>query len=264
MAWMMLKSPSMVRRYTIELLVLLALGAAVFPSVAQSQETDDSAGTGITAERVDSALDGLLAGGDYNYDEQTLDEPQWLISLRQWMDDLGQRWGGSPISFMKGGGISLFGYLLILILALLVLVFVLMRLLGGPSRLAIDGLGVERGADIAGTWSDSGAQKAVELASLGNFREAASMLFKSSLRGLDSLGWIRYRTSSASRQYLRQLRRSAELYPVFRDLLGRFEVAYYRKSMPDHTDWSYMYERYHSLVEVATSIKPPAYMTRGR
>jgi hypothetical protein len=88
------------------------------------------------------------------------------------------------------------------------------------------------------------------------------VLLRTTLKGLDSVGWIRYRDSAGSRLYLRQLRRSAELYPLFRDFLGRFEVAYYRKQTPDEDDWTFMYDKYRDLARVAVAVQPPAYILR--
>lgn len=247
--------------------VLIVIMLMIFAGAAWSQESVDTEVVDtevgdITAESVEESLQTLTADGEYEYEEDRLDEPEWLLALQEWLNDLGQRWRGGPVSFLNRGGFAMFGLILVIVLALLVLLFILIRLFGRSYESGIGGRRFEGEMEITGKWGESGAEKATELASTGNYREAVSVLFRATLAGLDSLGWIRYRKSNASRQYLRQLRRSAELYPVFRDLLWKFEVAYYRKDTPDSEDWSFMYDRYKSLVEVATSIRPPAYMRR--
>ena len=250
-------------RRCVKILILTAVIAiAISAGPVWSQDDMESVSTGITAEKIENSLEELTADGEYVYEESTLDEPEWLLAFQEWFGNLGRQWGGSPLNLLNRGGFQLFGMVLVLILAMLVLVFILMRLFGRSYGPGSEGMAFEKGMESMGAWGDAGVNKARELASTGNYREAVSVLFRASLNGLDNLGWIKYRTSSASRQYLRQMRRSAELYPVFRDFLQRFEVAYYRKDAPDSDDWSFLYDQYHSLAEVATSVRPPAYMQR--
>jgi hypothetical protein len=260
---MMLESPKMPERLEKILVVAAIIVAAMSAGAVWSQDAEEPESSGITEARIENALQELTADGEYDYEESSLDEPQWLLAMQEWFGGLMSRWGESPANRIIRTRFQMFGIVLVLLLAILVLVFILMRLFGRSYGPRGEGGAFDKGMEAMGAWGDGSAKKASELASMGNYRDAVSVLFRSSLIGLDNLGWIKYRTSSASRFYLRQLRRSAELYPVFRDFLQRFEVAYYRKETPDSDDWTFLFDQYHSLVEVATSVRPPAWMRRS-
>ena len=218
---------------------------------------DGKAARGLDSERVRTSLDELIATDKYNYDPGILDDPPWLVKLKEWLKNFSNRSGfgilnglnmGSPIVISIIVGIAVF----------IMFIFVLIRRMGagrkrGFANSNADGID---GLDAFEAWGDLDSGTARKLASQGRFKEACSVLFKSALKGLGKSGWIKYRTSGGSRQYLRQLRRSEELYPLYRDLLGRFEVAYYRKDIADETDWTFMLGIYETLAKSATTYRP--------
>jgi len=244
------------------ILLVLSLFVAT-PALAQD---GGNAGSSRLDERsVQEAMAHLTEGDRYTYDETTLEEPIWLLRIKEWFKNLRERWDRSPGSIVS----ELDPVDILLILSVVVVVIVLLILLPriiewgvrGSREGASGGAGGMEG--LAGVWGEAEARRALELASGGMLREAVSVLLRTTLKGLDSVGWIRYRDSAGSRSYLRQLRRSADLYPLFRDFLGRFEVAYYRKETPDQDDWAFMYEKYRDLARVAVAVRSPSYILRG-
>jgi hypothetical protein len=141
------------------------------------------------------------------------------------------------------------------VLLILILAFLVMRLTGfgrkGKSGFIIAGTG--NGDPALGAWSEGNIRKAMEYAASGLYRNAISVLFRSALQGLDESGWIRYRKSGASRAYLRQLRKSENLYPLFRDMLYRFEIAYYKNDETFAEDWNQLLGIYQNLAKTAVT-----------
>ncbi len=221
--------------------------------------------SGISREVVDAAIARLSAEQEYQYDERALDDPVWLTALRRWFRSLLERWGESPVSDAESRGFAVLGIILAAALIILMLFLYVPRVLcwTGPESKNLFGEGLAGEGEGAGMWGETGVGRAVDLAASGMLREAVSLLFRSTLRGLDNMGWIRYRKSAASRLYLRQLRRSEDLYPLFRDLLRRFELAYYSKDTPDQDDWMFLYSKYRDLAAAAVKVRPPSYMRRA-
>lgn len=221
-------------------------------------ETSSDTEYGFNAQDVESTIAELNSDGTYTYDETALDDPPWLLRIKEWWRNFLQRFLYNPPDDPENANMRTFSYLLIGAIILLFFILFLYKLLGKSYTGVGEGsaAGVNGEFDIPGSWGDTGATKASELAASGQFREAISVLFKSALRGLSNVGWINYRSSDGSRMYLRQLRRSADLYPVYRDFLGFFEVAYYRKGNPTDGDWRYLFESYGNLARIA-STNPP-------
>jgi len=252
----------MSRRVAIVLPLLLALFLSLAAAAVAAAGDDAPESYPLTKQGVEDALADLTSGDRYKYDESVLDDPAWLLRLREWFDGLIRRLIGGPSPAVGIGGFRMISTIIIAALLTLMGVLLLMRIGWSPAR---QGAGADSGVfDVngLGSWSDADVRKATELASAGLFREAVSTLFRSALKGLGDLGWIRYRSSGGSRSYLRQLRRSADIYPLFRDLLGRFEVAYYRKVTPDEDDWSFMFGAYENLARAAVVNPPPSHSER--
>ncbi len=254
------------RKYAIILLLLVILLLMAGPMFAQDEsatgtpeKVSPTPRTSITESIIDGSLHRLMSEGVYDYDEGLIDDPPWLLRLKEMWRNFRQRLANNPVT--SSGYIGSTSMSIIMVVAILVLIVVLFlfRTFGSPyGRAGIVGQGAADGdLDMPGVWSEAGMMDATKLAAAGNFRDAISVLFKSALKGLGNLGWIRYRKSGGSRAYLRQLRRSAELYPVYRDFLGRFEVAYYRKDYPGDEDWQFMIDRYGDLARLAASNPPP-------
>lgn len=226
-------------------------------------DKEDITESGVTHSSVENTLSGILAedgGGRYSYREGSLEDPPWVTAFRNWLKRVQDRWNssGGP----AGDSIRLFNIWIAVSFVVLVLVvlYFIARILGfkfvgkqDPVKIAI-----ENGDVLIGTWGEEGARKAIEFASAGKFRDAISLLFRSSLRGLDHSGWIRYRKSGGSRHYLRQLRVSESLYPLFREMLGRFEIAFYKNDQTYEDDWTFLYDKYQDLARTAVAVKPIA------
>jgi hypothetical protein len=216
----------------------------------------------VDRERVEEAVASIASTGEYAYKEATFEDPVWLRKVWDWIRRLNERWESSPLNSPRTP-FSFIGIALLLLLVVGAAGLLLTRVMGADgSGLRASGDGEVREAGAAGVWERAEVDRAAELASAERFREAVSALFGSLLRGLDSSGWIKYRHGRPSRAYLRQLRRSAELYPHFRDFLARFEIAYYRKGEPDSEDWQFLRGVYGNLARVAADTAPPAYMRR--
>lgn len=259
----MIELGKMVARTAISILIVaLVLG---FPNAvsAADEETQTEAASGISKQRISEAVATLSASGDYTYEEATFEDPAWLRRFKAWVARMGDRWESSPLNPRRTTPYSLVGVVLLLLLVVGAAGLLLTRVMAAePFRPRGSGGLVGGEAGGAGRWEEADESRAAELAASGRLREAVSALFASLLRGLDSSGWIRYRRGRASRAYLRQLRRSAELYPLFRDFLGRFEIVYYRKGDPDQDDWRFLRGVYVNLAHVAAERVPPAYMRR--
>jgi hypothetical protein len=218
----------------------------------------ESASSGVTADRVHDSLERLTQGDKYDYSEGSLDDPPWVLAFKDWLRNLMSRWQSSPMTSAAQGEWTRFAIILSCAILLVGAAIFLLQLMGrgfGTSRSAITAAGINNIPER--TWGEEVSKYALELASGGKFRDAVSVLFKSTLKSLDNMGWIKYRQSVGSRGYLRQLRKSAELYPLFRDLLGRFEVAYYAKEQANEDDWNFIYGKYRSLAETAGAVNSP-------
>jgi hypothetical protein len=220
---------------------------------------------GFNAQDVESVVSRLASGDEYKYDESTLDDPPWLLRLKEWWRNFRQRMGSGPMNNLDFEGMTTVSFIIVAVVVVLIFGVFLYRMLERRYGSSIAGSGEGSDGEFGniGAWGDTGVSKATEIAATGMFRDAISVLFKSALRGLSNVGWINYRSSGGSRIYLRQLRRSAEIYPIYRDFLSRFEVAFYRKDSADEQDWSYMYETYGNLARTA-SANPAKVPTRNR
>jgi len=218
---------------------------------------DGKVARGLDAERVRTSLDELIATDRYTYDPGILDDPPWLAKIKEWWKNFSNRSGIGILDGLTLGS-PLVISIIVGIVVFVMFIFVLIRRMGAGRRLGFANSNTDEinGLDAFEAWGDLDSGTARDLASQGRFKEACSVLFRSALKGLGKSGWIKYRTSGGSRQYLRQLRRSEELYPLYRDLLGRFEVAYYRKDIADETDWTFMLGIYENLAKSATTFRP--------
>lgn len=245
--------------------MLVLIPAPALCVSAQEDKADSASLSKITRETVSQALAGLTADGAYEFGRDEAEDPSWLLYIKNWMKRIDDMWTNSP---MAGGQVATFsaiGALLVIILVISALALVMTRIFGGERRrflLAGKGKNVED-PSLLGDWVAGGAQKALEYASGGKIKEATSILFRTLLQGLDNAGWIRFRKGRGSRAYLRQLRRSEQLYPLFRDFLWRFELAYYRKGTPGTDDWEILYGCYQDLFNTAKDLRPPAYMRKA-
>lgn len=227
------------------------------------------AATGETVHRIDrqavaNALDEVSKGDEYVYDDRTLDDPAWLIALRDWLRNLSERWSNSPFSGGMGSLTLLLSMLVFTSLAVIGIIVLSHTTIFHPNRNPL--LKSPASSDeffLADNWTDAGLNRAEEFMAKGKNREAISILFNAILVGLDRTGWIRFHKSVPSRTYLRQLRRSAEIYPLFRDLLWRFEIAYYGKDNPESADWEYVRGKFSDLAKTACEMKPPSYMGKA-
>ncbi|MFH1675459.1 MAG: hypothetical protein ABIC40_00440 [bacterium] len=244
------------------------LFAVFFLSIAPLAFTQDE-NTGEAVHRIDrpavvNALAEVSQGDEYIYEDSSLDDPAWLIFLRDWLRSMSERWSDSPIAAGMGSMVFLMSMLVFTSLVVIGIIVLSHTTIFHPNRNLL--LKSPESPDdffFADNWIDAGLNRAEELISSGKNREAISILFNAVLVGLDRTGWIRFHKSVPSRTYLRQLRRSAEIYPLFRDLLWRFEVAYYGKDNPENSDWEYVRGKYSSLAKTAIEIKPPSYMGKG-
>ncbi|MCX6646046.1 MAG: hypothetical protein NTY09_06785 [bacterium] len=229
---------------------------SLLATYAYSLSELDPTNKGIRESTVDDAISSIITGDGadkYTYKEGSLEEAQWVTFLRNWLSSLQNRLhssGSTPIlPFIP----IEFWYSIGLVLLVIGIGFLVMRFLGIGffRKRLIAAAGTINGEFLPGTWGEEGAKKAMEYASEGKYRHAISVLFRSTLQGLDDSGWIRYRKSGASRRYLLQLRKSDEIYPLFRDMLGRFEIAYYKNDEAYPDDWSFLYNKYHDLAKIA-------------
>ncbi len=244
---------------TLVALIVLALISSV---ALADEKTASAAPAGLDREAVEDTLSGLLATGMYDYDESDLENPTWMVWFRDRIRRLDEMWENSPLPRAGAGVYSVFGVVLAAVFLGSALAMLLSRIFGGGRpRLGIQvaGEGGNEQGVFAG-WSEGGARDALDLASAGKLREASSILFGSLLGSLNDSGWIRYRKGRPSRAYLRQLRRSDLLYPLFRDFLWRFELAYYRKGEPSGDDWEFLYDSYRNLANTTRKVRPPVYM----
>jgi len=235
--------------YILTLLLTLTWVCGVTGTFAQDEKGPER----LDADRVQSAMDGLLAGDRYYYDPGILDDPPWLVKLKDWFNSFQNSMGGGALQNLSFGD-PLVISIIVAIAVIMLILFVVIRRLSAGRGLAMNAAGDGEFGELDAfeAWGDLDSGKARDLASQGQFTEACSVLFRSALKGLGKSGWIRYRQSGASRHYLRQLRKSAELYPLYRDLLGRFEVAFYRKDVADENDWTFMLGVYENLAKSAT------------
>ncbi len=234
------------------LVLALSLVSVIFAGSAVAQDENNTASGGITESSIENTLARLNADGTYSYDEMSLDDHPWVQRIREWWRNLHSRLATGPITGLDSEGAIVISVILIVtVIALILIVFLVRfgRRYSGSETGLIEGFNGEPMG--MGSWGEVDAGKARELAASGMFRDAISLLFRSALKGLSNLGWIRYRSSGASRSYLRQLRRSTDLYPLFREFLGRFEVAYYRKERTDKDDWTFLIGVYENLARVA-------------
>lgn len=253
-------------RFRTYLILIFLFLLQILTVAAYALSEEDATESGVRKTTVDETIGTILAeeGAEkYSYREGSLEEAQWMTVIRNWLRSMQSRFksGGAPIF----PAIS-FGVLISIgiVLGLLILGFFAMRFLGigffgKPTQVL---LGTENGDFLPGTWGEEGARKAMELASTGMYRNAISVLFKSTLQGLDESGWIRYRKSGGSRRYLLQLRRSEDMYPLFRDMLRRFEIAYYKNDDTFADDWSFIYGKYQDLAKAAVTNNKPSALSR--
>jgi hypothetical protein len=193
----------------------------------------------------------------FQYTEGSLDEPVWLMWLRSKIAQWLQRWRMSAPSPMFEDVGRTVAYSVTVLAIVLAVVWLVIRLVGNPKGLFKKKTANGSAAGQEGGWFDAGIAEATRLASSGNFKEALSMLFRALLKGLDRTGWISYQKGRASRAYLRQLRRSDMLYPLFRDFLWRFELAFYREVTPREDDWEYLYVVYGRLAKTVNELPIP-------
>jgi hypothetical protein len=232
-----------------------------FAAAVISAEGDNSAPqkNSIDRTKIDDAMAELTSGEKYKYPETALEESALTQWIKGWLQKLNMP--------MHAGGITLTPGLLVvsllLSLAVIVAIFVIVIIVIRVVRYQNRGkagkkgeAGVTNGA--MGEWGDLGVSKALEMASTGNFKGAISVLFQAMLRGLDMTGWVSYRRGVASRTYLRQLRKSDQLYPLFRDFLWRFELAYYREAVPSQDDWQYLYTTFGKVASVVNEMPMPS------
>lgn len=214
-----------------------------------------TAGSRIDRPTIDSALQTLTESGDYVYEESDLREPEWLLNLRDWLHRFDERLR-SPLA-RSGIAISaVIGTLLTLIILTAVFIAIWNQsknLIRWKNRNDVNG---DVKLETLGAWGKN-LSGVYTMAGAGHFRDAISGLFISLLTGLDDSGWIRFRRGGPSRMYLRQLRRSDELYPLFRDFLWKFELSYYRGDIPDENDWNSMMGIYENIARHASSNRPP-------
>jgi len=204
----------------------------------------------------------LTSSGEYMYVKEDYEDPQWLQWFRTRIREFFEGW--RPDNEASSGiGIITFVIIMLLAVGIMAGAFLFERAIGGRRRYGAENNGGSiPDYENPGGWGEDAARMATDLASSGRLRDAISVLFKSSLRGLDNSGWIRYRQSTASRAYLRQLRRSDTLYPIFRDLLSRFEVAFYRNDVTDEGDWEYLLNKYRNLSQTAEAAGPGPIISR--
>jgi hypothetical protein len=253
-------------RITVLFLTATASLMLAAPGRLPAQDEPGAPRTSITEEQVNDTVDALVGEGDYKYNIDEVEDPTWLVWLTEMLRKLDERWQNSPLN--SHGRMSAFGILGLFLVVLIVITsigMVFSRVFGASGRRRISTGETETGFDWVSPdgWSDAGSRKAAELAASGRLREASSLLFRALLHGLDSSGWIRFHKGRASRAYLRQLRRSDQLYPLFRDFLWCFEQAFYRKQEPSGEDWEFLHSSYQSLSNTARNLRPPAYMRQA-
>jgi hypothetical protein len=242
----------------------LALMLAVLASgLSAAGEVSSRGWSTIDRPAISRAMSELTQGKQYKYTESALEDPVWVRWFRNWYQRLVERWSQGPGLAGVGSGtvilISIAAVSVIFLIAFLVIGFLNRRVDFGmriPGELAgLDG-------HLTGAWGEAGVAGALQTAASGNLREGISMLFRSLLRGLDNSGWISYQKGKASRAYLRQIRRSDTLYPLFRDFLLRFELAYYRELAPSQEDWHFLYDTYGRVAKLAGETPAPSYMRK--
>jgi hypothetical protein len=246
------KYPAILPVLTI-LWLLLCIGAG-----AQDSGNGTSSETpSVTRTDISSAMADLTKDKTFHYTEGSLDEPIWLMWLRSKIAQWWQRWKMSapgPMSENVGRTVA---YSVTVLAILLAVGWLVVRLVAGPKGLFKRKTSNGAVGDQEGGWFDTGIAEATKLASSGNFKEALSALFRALLKGLDKTGWISYQKGRASRAYLRHLRRSDLLYPLFRDFLWRFELAFYREVTPREDDWEYLYDVYGRLAKTVNELPIP-------
>ena len=236
-------------------LILISVFSVAFFSVMYSgaYAQDSSKDVSVTREEVLNKLAELASSREYVYTEHALEEPIWIQWVKEHLKRFFERRREGWFSLKELLSFRVLSWViafLVLCGAVVWLVKFYLHRLG--SRIGAAGSLEKSGEPGYGVWGETGACLAMDLASQGRFREAVSQLFRSLLKGLDNLGWIVYQQGRASRAYLRQLRKSEKLYPLFRDFLWRFELAYYRQDSPTPDDWGYLYDRYVKTAQAAS------------
>jgi hypothetical protein len=250
---------STVKRLVLHILLLMLL-AICLPGILPGQdELSSGQSISITRESIKSALGELTQGDQYRYPESSLYDPPWVQVMNSWIRMIRERWsvrsgfeGSREASTAVALSIAALGVVLFLVWLITMIAMRRMEKASGASGTAGE---AEAGT---GTWGEFGLNAAIDAARAGNLREAVSRLFRSLLRGLDGSGWINYQKGKASRVYLRQLRRSDELYPLFRDFLWRFELAYYRERTPGEDDWRFLYDTFNRMARAANEHPGPS------
>jgi hypothetical protein len=242
---------------------LLLLAWIAPASFAQSESTSATE-PAIDRVAISTVMSDLTQGDTYKYPDTALEDSLIVQWIRAWLHRL-----NSP---MQAGGFTVTArwvlmsvFLSLLVIALIVvLTLVIVRMVRMQSgiRMGLAGeLGGMEGIPL-GEWGELGGAKATELAGAGNLKAAISLLFQALLKGLDKTGWVRYQRGVASRTYLRQLRKSDQLYPLFRDFLWRFELAYYRELVPSQDDWHFLYTTYGKVAAAVHEIPAPSNMRK--
>lgn len=246
----MVKSHLMRRFAHIILLITTILGLSGFiKSHAETKDLSEGENAPpISRESIASALLELTEK-KYQYKESDLEVSELTRWFREWLRKLSEKRNAGEQS-EQSRLIMLIIFLSLAVIVLTSLVAIILLLSGWLQKGHVPSDRYQnRENDFfslkgKGAWHEAGIIKAKEIAQQGRFREAISFLFNSLLRGLDSAGWIKFQKGQPSRLYLRQLRKSEELYPLFRDFLWLFELAYYREQIVTRESWENLLESY--------------------
>lgn len=228
--------------FLLRISILSVFGALLLWGIVETSFAENE----VSRESIDSALRASIESGDYIYAEEDMSDPEWLLKLQDWFRKMDEAIGTT--SALGMGLVQAIGFIVLIIIVIAMAMIVAQRW-SIDSRIRAEKTELENlaGDELLGKWGGNSFEKAQELAKSGKFRDAISYLLMSLLFGLDKSGWIRFRKGGPSRFYLRQLRRSESLYPLFRDFLWKFELAYYREDVTYSDDWDYLKGIYENI-----------------
>jgi hypothetical protein len=104
------------------ILLLLTFLVAV---PALGQDSGKTGSSRLSERSVQQAMARLTEGGGYEYDEATLEEPIWLLRIKEWLNSLSERWDRSPGSIVSQADpveiVSIFAVVVLVIMLLILL-----------------------------------------------------------------------------------------------------------------------------------------------